>query len=47
LTENLRQKRVAICNEILPILKAQDKNFHDLVTGDESWFMQQYEYEMQ
>jgi hypothetical protein len=33
---------------MLPILEAQNKkDFHDLVTGDESWFMLEYEHEAQ
>jgi hypothetical protein len=33
---------------MLPILEAQNKKgFHDLVTGDESWFMLEYEHEAQ
>jgi hypothetical protein len=32
---------------MLSIREGEDKNFHDLVTGDESWFMFQYEHEVQ
>jgi DNA-binding transcriptional ArsR family regulator len=48
LTEDLRQKRVSVCKEMLSILEAQNKRgFHDLVTDDESWFMLEYEHEAQ
>jgi hypothetical protein len=48
LTEDLRQKRISVCKEMLPILEAQNKKgFHDLVTGYESWFMLKYEHKMQ
>jgi DNA-binding transcriptional ArsR family regulator len=48
LTEDLRQKRISVCKEMLPIIEAQNKSdFHDLVTGDESWFMLEYEHEAQ
>jgi hypothetical protein len=40
LTEDLRQKRFSACMEMLSIIWAQNKkDFHDLVTDDESWFM--------
>jgi hypothetical protein len=45
LIDDLRQRRVAVCNELLPMLEAQNKKqFRDLVAGDESWFMLEYEH---
>jgi hypothetical protein len=48
LTDDLRQRDVAICDELLPMLEAQEKKqFFDLVTADESWFLLEYKNETQ
>jgi hypothetical protein len=39
LTTSLRQIRMETCRELLPILKAHEKNtFQRFVTGNEHWF---------
>jgi hypothetical protein len=45
LTDDLRQGCVTVCNELLRMLEAQDKEqFRDLLTGHESWFILEYEH---
>jgi histone-lysine N-methyltransferase SETMAR len=39
LTEQLRAERVKKCRDLLPLLERMEaSNFHNIVTGDESWF---------
>jgi hypothetical protein len=46
LTEELRQKRVELARQLLELLESQrGVNFRDIVTRDESWFLQHYEHE--
>jgi hypothetical protein len=46
LTEELRQKRVELSRQLLELLESQrGVNFRDIVTGDESWFLQHSEHE--
>jgi hypothetical protein len=46
LTEELRQKRVELSRQLLELLESQRGiKFHDIVTEDESWFLQHYEHE--
>jgi transposase len=48
LTDDLRQRRVSTCEELLPLLETQEqRQFRDLVTGDESWFTLEYEHQTQ
>jgi hypothetical protein len=44
LTEELWKKRVDLSKELLQLLESQQRfGFRDIVTGDESWFLQNYE----
>ena len=46
LTEELRQKRVELAQQLLELLERQRRvKFRDIVTGDESWFLQHYDHE--
>jgi hypothetical protein len=45
LTMELRQKRVQLSTELLEVLENQQRiSFRDIVTGDESWFLQHYDH---
>jgi hypothetical protein len=46
LTEELRQKRVELSRQLFEFRESQrGVNFRDIVTGDESWFLQHDEHE--
>jgi hypothetical protein len=45
LTEQLRASRIQKCQELLPLLGRMEANkFHIIFTGDESWFMLEYQH---
>jgi hypothetical protein len=40
LTSELQQKPVELSSQLLRVLESQQRvRFHDIVTGDESWFL--------
>jgi hypothetical protein len=45
LTEQLRASRIQKCQELLPLLERMEGNeFRNILTGDESWFMLEYQH---
>jgi hypothetical protein len=45
LTAELRHKRVELSKQLLSVLESQQRvGFRDIVTGDESWFLQHYDH---
>jgi hypothetical protein len=45
LTADVRQKRVELSKQLFPVLESQQRvGFHDIVTSDESWFLQHYDH---
>jgi hypothetical protein len=45
LTNELRQKRVELSNQLLWVLESQQRvGFRDIVTGGESWLLQHYDH---
>jgi hypothetical protein len=48
LTEQLRASRIQKCQELLPLPEGMDANkFRNVLTGDESWFMLEYQHAVQ
>jgi hypothetical protein len=46
LTDELGQKRIELAGQSLELLESQRSvQFHDIVTGDEFWSLQHYDYE--
>jgi hypothetical protein len=45
LTDQLRVSRIQKCQELLPLLEMMEANqFRNILTGDESWFMLEYQH---
>jgi chemotaxis methyl-accepting protein methylase len=45
LTQQLRASRIQKCQELLPLLERTEANkFCNILTGNESWFMFNYEH---
>jgi hypothetical protein len=45
LTSELRQKRVEVSSQVFRVLESQQRvGFRNVVTGDESWFLQHYNH---
>jgi hypothetical protein len=45
LTEQLRAGRIQKCQELVPVPERMDANkFRNILTGDESWFMLEYQH---
>jgi hypothetical protein len=45
LTRKLRQKRIELSKQLFLVLESQQRvGFRDIVTGDESWFLQHSDY---
>jgi hypothetical protein len=45
LTNELRQKRVELSSQLFRVPESQQRiGFRDVVTGDESWFLQRYDH---
>jgi hypothetical protein len=45
IAEDPRQKRVGLSQELLPLLRSQQRaGFHEIVTMDVSWFLHDYEH---
>jgi hypothetical protein len=45
LTEQLRASRIQRCQKLLPLLEGTEaNNFRNILTGDESWFILEYQH---